>query len=139
MELVSRQVLASAGAGQVRALASVDPSQENIELKHQFELRIAALMKEGVVETEVVEYKRVVGGSPRSGLRAFSRSPDALVRDAREEMTWLLNVLSARLLKEYWNRGASGSKPDQERSLPTESMCWPRILSPYRSTLMFTT
>jgi len=100
-----------------RALASVDPSQENIELKDQFELRIAALMKEGVVETEVVEYKRVVGGSPRSGLRAFSRSPDALVRDAREEMTWLLNVLSARLLKEYWNRGASGSKPDQEPQL----------------------
>ena len=79
-----------------------------------FELRIDALMNYGVVETEMVEYRKVVGGSPRSILRTFSRSRQSLVCGARAEMTNLINVLSARLLKEYWGRGSSAAKQDQE-------------------------
>src|SRR5207302_4536369 len=104
-----RQVL-----DRLRALATVYATDENVALKNQFESRIDALMKHGVIETEVVQYRKVVGGSPRSTLRAFSRSREELVREAREEMKKLIDILSARLLTEYWRRGSSGTKQDQE-------------------------
>jgi hypothetical protein len=104
-----RQVL-----DRVRALACADASQENIELKDGFESKIDALMKYGVIETEVVEYKKVSGGRSRSSLRSFSRSQEELRTDARDEMTDLIEVLSQRLLGEYWKRGSSGAKQDQD-------------------------
>jgi hypothetical protein len=104
-----RQVL-----DRLRALAFVDASEENLALKKQFELRIDALMNYGVVETEIVELRKVVGGSSRSTLRAFHRSRKTLVSEARGEMTKLTGILSDRLLKQYWNRGSSGAKQDKE-------------------------
>ncbi len=98
----------------LRALAFADASADNLALQKQFESRIDALMNYGVVETEVVRYRKVVGGPPRSTLRAFSRSRKTLVCEARDEMTKLTGILSDRLLKEYWRRGTSGAKGDQE-------------------------
>ena len=98
----------------LRALAAADGSEENVRLVAQFESKMDALMKCGVVETEIVEYKNVVGGAPRSALRGFSRSRQDVLRDAREEMTRVTEVLSARLLEEYWRRGSSGTKEDQK-------------------------
>jgi hypothetical protein len=98
----------------LRALAVADASEENIALRNQFESRVTALMNQGVVETEVVEYRKVVGGAPRSTLRAFSRSQKDLVLGAREEMTHVINILSDRLLKEYWRRGSTGTKADTD-------------------------
>jgi len=98
----------------LRALAVADASEENVKLVAQFESKMDALMKCGVVETEVVEYKNVVGGAPRSTLRGFSRSRQDVLCDAREEMTRVTEVLSARLLEEYWKRGSSGAKEDQK-------------------------
>ena len=104
-----RQVL-----DRLRALAIVDASEQNVRLLTQFESKMDALMKCGVVETEIVEYKNVVGGAPRSMLRGFLRSRQDVLRDAREEMTRVTDVLSARLLEEYWRRGSSGTKEDEK-------------------------
>ncbi len=105
-----RQVL-----DRLRALASVEASQENLRLAAQFESKMDALMKCGVVETEIVEQKSVVGGATqRTMLRGFTRSRQDLLCDARDEMTKVTEVLSARLLEEYWRRGSSGAQDDQK-------------------------
>jgi hypothetical protein len=104
-----RQVL-----DKLRALACADASEENVELKKQFELRIDALMNHGVVQTEIVEYRKVVGGSPRATLRTISRSQNDPLLEARSEMTKVIDILSARLLGEYWRRGSSVPKPGVE-------------------------
>ena len=105
-----RQVL-----DRLRALAGVEASQENVRLVAQFESKMDALMKCGVVETEIVEQKSVVGGATqRTMLRGFTRSRQDLLCDARDEMTKVTEVLSARLLEEYWRRGSSGAKDDQK-------------------------
>ena len=104
-----RQVL-----DRLRALASLDTSAENGRLLTEFEAKMDALMKCGVVETEIVEHKNVVGGAPRTILRTFSRSRQDLLRGAQGEMTDVIDALSTRLLKEYWRRGSSGTKEGQE-------------------------
>jgi hypothetical protein len=104
-----RQVL-----DRLRALASVEASEENMKLVGQFEVKMDALMKHGIVETEMVEYQDVVGGSPRPMLRTFSRGRKELLSEARKEMTNVIDVLSARLLQQYWRRGSWGTKEDQK-------------------------
>jgi hypothetical protein len=104
-----RQVL-----DKLRALACADASEESVALKNQFELRIDALMNHGVVQTEIVEYRKVVGGSPRATLRTISRSQNDPLLEARNEMTKVIDILSARLLGEYWRRGSSVPKPGVE-------------------------
>jgi hypothetical protein len=104
-----RQVL-----DKLRALACADATEENVALKNQFELRIDALMNHGVVQTQIVEYRKVVGGSPRPTLRTISRSQNDLLREAREEMTRVIDILSTRLRGDYWRRGSSGTKPGVE-------------------------
>ena len=95
-----RQVL-----DKLRALARADASAENIALQTQFESRIDALMTAGVVKIKIVE-RRVVGGSPRSNpdTPTPSRRREDYLREAREEMTKLTGILSARLLRilETW-------------------------------------
>ncbi len=109
-----RQVL-----DRLRALASVDASEQNVRLLAQLESKMDAFMKCGVVETEIVEYKNVVGGAPRPILHTFSRSRRDLLRGARGEMTNAIDVLSTRLLQEYWRRGSSATKEDQ-KPLPVD-------------------
>ena len=109
----SAQALLPLLLDRLRALVRADASKENIELDRQFEKRIEALMDQGVVKTEVVEQRKVVGGVSRSGLRAFSKPRTELVRDVREEMTHLTETLSSRLLEQYWSRGSSSSTQDQ--------------------------
>jgi hypothetical protein len=109
----SAQALLPLLLDRLRALARADASKENIELDKQFEKRIEALMDQGVIKTEIVEEKKVVGGYARSGLRAYSTVQSELVREVREEMTHLIDSLSSRLLEQYWSRGSSSSTQDQ--------------------------
>jgi hypothetical protein len=104
-----RQVL-----DRLRALASADGSEQNVRLLAQFESKMDAFMKYGVVEAEIVEYRNVVGGAPRPILHTFSKSRKDLLLGARGEMTNVIDVLSTRLLEEYWRRGCSATKEDQK-------------------------
>lgn len=97
----------------LRALTRADASKESIELDRQFEKRIEALTDQGVIKTEIVEEKKVVGGYSRSGLRAYSKGRLELVREVREEMTHLIDSLSSRLLEQYWTRGSSSSTQEE--------------------------
>jgi hypothetical protein len=115
-----RQVL-----DRMRALAHADPTVENQRLKENFESCMDALMRYGVIETEVMQLRKVSGGAPRPILRTFSRSLYELRRAARDEMTKLTEILSERLLDEYWERGSSGSKPDEQSSKPDVQVSTP--------------
>ncbi len=103
-----RQVL-----DRLRALARADASVQNMALQARLESWMGVLMTEKVVKMKTVE-QRVVGGSPISTVLILSRRREDHQREARREMTNLNEILSTRLLKEYWTRGSSGTKEDQE-------------------------
>ena len=98
----------------LRALARVDATAENVALQTQFEARIAALAPSaGFVKMEIVE-RRVVGGSPCAVMPIPSRRREDHLIEARNEMTSLTGILSDRLRQQYWGRGSSGAKQDQD-------------------------
>jgi hypothetical protein len=109
----SRSALLPLVLDRLRALKKEYGTQQNVRLLEDFEAKVIALTKHGVVETAIVE-RKVVGGPPRRILRTFSISRKELVQGARDEMTTVIDTLSGWLLKEYWSRGSSGTKEGQE-------------------------
>ena len=109
----SRSALLPLVLDRLRALKKEYGTQQNVRLLEDFEAKVIALTKQGVVQTAILE-RKVVGGAPMRILRTFSISRKELVQGARDEMTTVIDTLSGWLLKEYWSCGSSGTKEGQE-------------------------
>lgn len=109
----SRNPLLPQVLDRLRALVDVYGIQQNVSLLRDFQEKVIALTNAEIVETALVQEK-VVGGPPRWTLHTFSRSRKELVEGARDEMTNVTETLSDWLLEEYWSRGASGKKEDED-------------------------
>jgi hypothetical protein len=104
-----RQVL-----DRLRALARVDPAAQTLQTS--FEAKLDTLMTSGAVKIKVVSEQRAAGGSPSPVIPMPSRRREDHLREARAEMTKITGVLSDQLRQQYWGRGSSGTKQDQEPS-----------------------